>query len=154
YHCNTIIAANSFFNNASKVPRAALIRNQFGGSLGGFIKRDKLFAFFNYEGCRDASQDNITRTVLLDHFRNSQLVYINNGNDAQGHLCEASARLNNPVTAQCISLTPATGAISLAALDTAGTGVDAALLTFVVGRYLRANDLTGGDGINTGLLRF
>jgi len=154
YHRNTITAANSFFNNASKVPRAALIRNQFGGSLGGPIKRDKLFAFFNYEGRRDASQDNITRTVPLDHFRNGQLGYINNGNDAQGHPCDASARLNNPVTAQCISLTPATGANSLAALDPAGTGVDAALLTFVVGRYPRANDLTGGDGINTGLLRF
>src|SRR5215472_5633696 len=154
YHRNTITAANSFFNNASKVPRAALIRNQFGGSLGGPVKRDRFFFFFNYEGRRDASQDNIARTVPLDHFRNGQLGYINNGNDSQGNPCTASARLNDPVTAQCISLTPATGPNSLASLDPAGTGADAALLSFVDGRYPHANDLTAGDGINTGLLRF
>jgi len=154
YHRNTITAANSFFNNASGVPRAALIRNQFGGSLGGPIKKNKLFFFFNYEGRRDASQDNIARTVPLDQFRNGQLAYVNNGNDAQGNPCDGSARLNNPVTAQCISFTPATGPNSLASLDPAGVGADAALMSFVDGRYPQANDLTGGDGINTGLLRF
>src|SRR5215831_18966038 len=148
YHRNTITAANSFFNNASKVPRAALIRNQFGGSLGGPVRRDKLFFFFNYEGRRDASQENIARTVPLDQFRKGTLGYINNANDAQGNPCDASARLNDPVTAPCISFTPATGANSLAALDPAGAGVDAALLSFVNGRYPKANDLTGGDGIN------
>jgi hypothetical protein len=154
YHRNTITTANSFFNNASGVPRAALIRNQFGGSLGGPVKKNKLFFFFNYEGRRDASQENIARTVPLDHVRNGQLAYINNGNDSQGNPCTAAARLNDPVSAQCISLTPATGPNSLASLDPAGVGVDAALSTFVDGRYPQANDLTGGDGINTGLLRF
>jgi len=154
YHRNTITAANTFFNNASKVPRAALIRNQFGGSLGGPVKKDKLFFFFNYEGRRDASQDNIARTVPLDHMRNGQLGYINNGNDSQGNPCTAAARLNDPVTAQCISLTPATGPNSLASLDPAGVGANGPLLTFVNSRYPHANDLTAGDGINTGLLRF
>jgi hypothetical protein len=154
YHRNTITAANSFFNNASGVPRAALIRNQFGASLGGPIKKDKLFFFFNYEGRRDASQENIARTVPLDQFRNGALGYINNGNDTSGKPCDASARLNNPVTAQCISFTPATGPNSLAALDPKGVGADAALMTFVDGRYPHANDLTAGDGINTGVLRF
>src|SRR6267154_1650660 len=147
YHRNTITAANSFFNNASGVPRAALIRNQFGGSLGGPVKKNKLFFFFNYEGRRDASQDNIARTVPLDHMRNGQLAYINNGTG-----CTAASRLDT--TPQCISFTPATGPNSLASLDPAGVGVDAALSTFVDGRYPHANDLTGGDGINTGLVRF
>ena len=147
YHRNTITAANSFFNNASGVPRAALIRNQFGGSLGGPVKKNKLFFFFNYEGRRDASQDNIARTVPLDHMRNGQLAYINDGTG-----CTAASRLDT--TPQCISFTPATGPNSLASLDPAGVGVDAALSTFVDGRYPHANDLTGGDGINTGLVRF
>jgi hypothetical protein len=154
YHRNTITTANSFFNNSSGVPRAALIRNQFGGSLLGPLKKDKLFFFFLYDGRRDAKQDNIARTVPLDHYRNGQVGYINNGNDSQGNPCTAAARLNNPVTAQCISFTPATGPNSLASLDPAGKGVDAALATFVNGRYPHANDLTAGDGINTGLVRF
>ena len=154
YHRNTITTANSFFNNASKVPRAALIRNQFGGSLLGPVKKDKLFFFFNYEGRRDASQDNIARTVPLDQYRNGAVGYINNGNDSQGNPCTAAARLNNAVTAQCISFTPSTGPNSLASLDPAGTGANAALLTFVNSRYPHANDLTFGDGVNTGLLRF
>jgi hypothetical protein len=147
YHRNTIFAANSFFNNANGVPRAALIRNQFGGSLGGPIKKDRLFFFFNYEGRRDASQDNIVRTVPLDTFRDGEVGYINDGPG-----CTSASRVNTQPA--CISYTPASGPNSLASLDPAGIGADTALLTFINQRYPHANDLTGGDGINTGLVRF
>ena len=147
YHRNTIFAANSFFNNANGVPRAALIRNQFGGSLGGPVKKDRLFFFFNYEGRRDASQDNIVRTVPLDTFRNGEVGYINNGPG-----CTSASRVDTQPA--CISYTPASGPNSLAALDPAGIGANAPLLTFVNQRYPHANDLTGGDGVNTGLVRF
>jgi hypothetical protein len=147
YLRNTITAANSFFNNANGVPRAALIRNQFGGSLGGPVKKDKLFFFFNYEGRRDASQDNIARTVPLDNVRNGELGYINDGPG-----CTSASRINTQPT--CISFTPATGPNSLAALDPAGIGANSALLAFVDQRYPEANDLTAGDGINTGVVRF
>ena len=50
-------AANSFFNNASNVPKEELSRHDFGGRMGGPIQRDKLFFFFNYEGRRQ-TQDN------------------------------------------------------------------------------------------------
>jgi hypothetical protein len=147
YHRNTITAANSFFNNSAGVARAALIRNQFGTSLGGPVKKNKLFFFFNYEGRRDASQDQENRTVPLDHVRNGILGYIK-----KDPACGAFSRLDT--TPQCINFTPATGTNSLASLDPAGIGADAALLTFLNGRYPHANDLTGGDGINTGGLRF
>src|SRR5204863_8982392 len=48
-HRNTIFTANDWFNNHSKVPRPALIRNVFGGAIGGRIIKEKLFFFYGYE---------------------------------------------------------------------------------------------------------
>lgn len=55
FNRNTLTSANTFFNNASDVPRQPLVRNQFGASLGGPIKKDRAFYFFNYERRLDAS---------------------------------------------------------------------------------------------------
>ncbi len=49
-------SANSFFNNASGVPKPELKRNQFGGRLGGPILKNRLFFFVNYEGWRQTTQ--------------------------------------------------------------------------------------------------
>jgi len=158
-------AANDFFNNSAKIARPALTRNQFGGSVGGPVRKDRLFFFFNYEGRRDTSQSAQARTVPLDHVRTGGLAYVNNRNDAQGSPCNEFARLNDPVTAQCITILTAA---QVAALDPcsmsgnpcAGTpgfttvGADPALMTVITSRYPRANDLAGGDGINTGFFRF
>jgi len=48
YNRNTATAANTWFNNQAGVPRQPLVRNQFGGSAGGKIVRDRAFYFFNY----------------------------------------------------------------------------------------------------------
>src|SRR3989441_8343526 len=44
--------ANYWFNNAFNVPRPFSIANQWAGSLGGPIKKDKLFFFLDSEGLR------------------------------------------------------------------------------------------------------
>jgi len=145
-------AANSFFNNRAGTradgtqvsPRPQLTRNQFGGSLGGPVIKNHLFFFQDYEGRRDAQGVTYTRTVPLDTFRNGSLGYLNN---TAG--CPTNARVTT--APQCITyLTPA----QVAALDPKLVGGDASLLAFVNGRYPRANDLTLGDGINTGGFRF
>lgn len=43
------LAANDFFSNRNGV-KDRLVRNQFGGSFGGPVARDKTFAFGSYEG--------------------------------------------------------------------------------------------------------
>lgn len=145
YHRNTLFEANDWFNNRNGVPRAPLVRNQFGGNLGGPIKKDKLFFFFDYEGLRRAAAEDIERNVPTASFAAGNLSYINSGAG-----CDGTARLNtNP---GCIStLTPA----QLAVLDPQGIGPDQALLATIKARpYPAPNDPTGGDGINSEGFRF
>src|SRR5262245_16247422 len=52
---NDIFNANAFFRNAIGQPRATLKQNQFGGTIGGPIKRDKLFFFGSYQGTRQVN---------------------------------------------------------------------------------------------------
>lgn len=42
--------ANNWFNNATNTPRPFTNANQYGGDIGGPIKRDKMFFYFNAEG--------------------------------------------------------------------------------------------------------
>jgi hypothetical protein len=144
YNRTAKTAANDFFNNKSGVARPQLTRNQFGGSIGGPIMKDKLFFFFDYEGRRDAQGVSYLRIVPLQHYRNGSIGYINN---TAG--CATNSRLNT--TPNCIStLTPA----QVATLDPRGIGPNQAFLSFINSRYPQANDLTAGDGINTGGFRF
>ena len=54
YIRNKSFNANSFFNNAFGLPIDTLKRNQFGGSLGGPVLKDKLFFFGAYQGQRQS----------------------------------------------------------------------------------------------------
>jgi len=45
--------ANTFTNNRSHLPKLPYHFNQFGGTLGGPIKKDKLFFFGSYDGQRN-----------------------------------------------------------------------------------------------------
>lgn len=49
---NSKLDANNFFNNANGVPIGPLKYNDFGGTVGGPVKKDKAFFFFDYEGMR------------------------------------------------------------------------------------------------------
>ena len=49
---NKALNANNFFNNRAGVKVPAFKQNQFGASIGGPIKKDKTFYFFNWEDYR------------------------------------------------------------------------------------------------------
>ena len=51
---NTVLNANTFFSNQGHLKRPVLIQNQFGGIVGGPIKKDKIFFFGSYLGIRAA----------------------------------------------------------------------------------------------------
>src|SRR6266853_214194 len=52
YFRNNALDARNFFNTSDQ-PQAQFHNNQFGGSLGGPIVKDKTFFFLNYEGQRE-----------------------------------------------------------------------------------------------------
>jgi hypothetical protein len=49
---NQILDANDWFSNATGAPIVPLRRNQFGGTFGGPIIKNKTFFFFDYDGTR------------------------------------------------------------------------------------------------------
>jgi len=63
FNRNTDTSANTWFNNQSGVPVQQLVRNQFGASLGGPIKKDRIFYFLNWEERIDASSAAQVRAV-------------------------------------------------------------------------------------------
>jgi Carboxypeptidase regulatory-like domain len=151
YHRNTITTANDFFNNKAGVPRPQLLRNIFGGSLGGPIKRDKAFFFFTYEGFREATASSVVRTVPLPQSIGQGIIRYRTASGASDASCPAGT----PSGFRC--LTPAQITAAYAAANgglTPGTSAAAiALLRNATTRY-PANDTTTGDLINTGGFRF
>jgi len=129
-HRNTITSANRWFFNASGVPRAPLLINIPGASIGGPIKRNKLFYFLNFETRRDASAAAVSRTVPSAIMRQGGAQYINN-------------------TGQIVTL----NAADMRRIDPAGIGPNAEALR-VLQQYPVANDNTLGDGLNIVGYRF
>jgi hypothetical protein len=52
YLRNRVLDANDFFSNRSGLEKPENVQNQFGGNLGGPVKKNRLFGFFDYEGTR------------------------------------------------------------------------------------------------------
>jgi hypothetical protein len=67
-HRNTALNANTWFNNLRGNPRNVLIRNQFGGRLGGPIVKNRTFFHFLYDAQREVTKNSQTSltTVRLD----------------------------------------------------------------------------------------
>jgi TonB dependent receptor len=53
FHRDDHLDANNFFANSTGTPKPFHLRNQFGGTLGGPIRKNKTFIFGDYEGLRD-----------------------------------------------------------------------------------------------------
>ncbi|WP_321475055.1 TonB-dependent receptor domain-containing protein [uncultured Paludibaculum sp.] len=66
FHRNKVLRANDFFSNRAGRARSPLVFNQWGGTVGGPIKKDKTFFFFNYEQFKQRTLATATRTVPTD----------------------------------------------------------------------------------------
>src|SRR6202035_4907182 len=102
------LEANQFFFNAAGIPRQALHRNVFGGTLGGPIKKDKLFFFGSYQGQRitDATNGSIqfVNVPCSDPNNPSQATCLSNDRSAGAIASVASAPMcNTPGNPPCVT---------------------------------------------------
>jgi len=63
---NSALDASDYFDLNHTPP--PFIRNQFGGDIGGPIKKDKLFFFANYEGFRQKLGESIPKLGILEPY--------------------------------------------------------------------------------------
>lgn len=82
---NTVLNANTFGSNYAGEPRGSSHINTFGGSIGGPIRRDKLFGFFAYEELRQFIPDPFTTSVPTSAERNGDFSHSYYGVDGAGN---------------------------------------------------------------------
>ena len=85
---NSALDAANFFENHNDLKKAQFRRNQFGGSAGGPIWKDKIFIFGAYEGLRQTKGIPHTTTVLSDNARNGLI------HDPTGNLIQVPVNQN------------------------------------------------------------
>ena len=144
YLRNTITSANDYLVKQSELniglpnKPLQLNRNIFGVSVGGPIRKDRLFFFANYEGTREREQQRAERVIPTPSLCQGIFQYVN---------VNGGTTTMNPV--DLMNLDPnglKTGGIDKAMLDPIGhTGyLDT---TFCTGRT-PTNDPSAGDGLN------
>lgn len=79
YNRNDWFSANDWFNNQAGIVRPFLNQNQMGTSIGGPIKRDKLFFYANYEAVRAHQQVPVDNTILTAPARSGIFTYKDSG---------------------------------------------------------------------------
>ena len=62
---NNELNANNWGRNWQGLPRTALRWNQYGGTVGGPIKKDKLFFFADFQALRRATPPSVSATTLI-----------------------------------------------------------------------------------------
>ena len=100
---NSVLAANSFFNNKAGVKIPHLNQNQVGGKVGGPIVKDKLFFYLNYEAFRLKQQLTENYTVLTPNARNG--IYTQS-NGTQVNILNAMNVQQNTITQGLLAKVP------------------------------------------------
>lgn len=91
YARNQVLDANDYFSNLHHLPRPAYSQNEFGGTLGGPIYRNKTFFFVDYQGERIKLPNPYTSSVpttgmVSSGFKNLQDLITDNSGTATDEL--------------------------------------------------------------------
>ncbi len=107
YNRNADFAATDWFANQAGAGKAPLNLNQFGGTVGGPIKKDKLLFYGNYEGFRNVTSSPLDMLVLTAPARQGVLTYKNTAGGTQTlNVLQASGLSADPTMAGLLSQIP------------------------------------------------
>jgi hypothetical protein len=146
YLRNTITSANDYFVKQSELASGQpnkpdkLLLNIFGGSVGGPIRKNRLFFFTNYEGTRESAEQSTVRTIPTPSLCKGLVQYVN---------VNGGTTVLSPMQLQ--SLDPLSMGINPAIENSSHTGYFDK--TFCTGQFI-TNDPSVGDGLNYSGFRF
>lgn len=157
FNRNGVGEANDFFLKgtqlASNLPNrpTQLVWNNYGGTIGGPILKDRLFFFFNYEGHRQNVGQSVVRSIPSAMLQDGIIQY----------QCTDVTSCPNQTTVTGVSGTNYTiqpgnyalGPTQLAQMDPAGIGPSGGALAYF-NTYPHPNDPNYGDAPNFGGYRF
>ena len=141
---NTALDSNSYFNKRAGIDKEILERHQFGGSLGGPIRRNKAFFFFNYDGQRRTQEVSTVHTVPTEALRNGIFRFTTSvcpGQTAARNFPGCVDGTGNPVVP--------VSSYNFGANDPRGIGLDSIMQSEILKFLPLPNDFSVGDGLNT-----
>jgi len=171
FNRNGLGEANDWFLENSQVSSGLpnrptqLVWNNYGGTIGGPILKNRLFFFFNYEGHRQNVGASVERAVPSPTLQDGVIIYACAPlTDNQGNVIQTSQQVCPGMTVQGTksshTLSPDSnygyyglGPADLAAMDPTGVGPSGGALAYF-GTYPTANDLNYGDAPNFAGYRF
>ncbi len=140
FNRNTDYNANDFFTNRADLSRPVLQRNQFGGSFGGPIKKNKTFFFATAEWQRQISDSVENRVVYTPTLRSGVFRYLIGGTNS-----------TSIVNSQGVPTVPSSqiGTINLTTVDPTRLGMDTVYFPKLLNLMPLPNNYDLGDGLNT-----
>lgn len=157
FNRNTVGEANDYFLKATQLDNGEpnepekLVRNFFGGTIGGPIIKDRFFIFVNYEGHRVAQGSSELRIIPSATLREGIIQYL--CQETSAGVPNTTACPGGTVTGEdgkSYQVQPgfyALGPTQLAQMDPLGIGPSQVALKYLQS-YPMPNDLTQGDGYN------
>jgi len=155
YNRNTIFSANDPFLKASQLTSGEsnkapeLSYNVFGATVGGPVKKNRLFFFANYEGFRQAQGTSVLRDVpsaSLSHGFLQYLCTLNMDGSLDTSACPGGAVTENGYTVNVQPGYYALNPTQITGIDPLGIGPNTAVEA-VLNQYPGSNE-NAGDGLN------